>query len=43
MRKWVMKHASAIVSLVGILTLIPMVRTCRMFIGQPEVPDELIR
>ena len=43
MRKWVAKHASAIVSLVGVLTLIPMVTTCRMFIGQPKVPDELIR
>ena len=43
MRRWVVKHASAIVSLVGVLTLIPMVTTCRMFIGQPKVPDELIR
>ena len=39
MRKWVAKHASAIVSLVGVLTLIPMVTTCRMFIGWPEVPN----
>ena len=39
MRKWVAKHASAIVSLVGVLTLIPMVTTCRMFIGRPEVPN----
>ncbi len=39
MRKWVAKHASAIVSLVGVLTLIPMVTTCRMFIGQPKVPE----
>jgi hypothetical protein len=34
MRKWVAKHASAIVSLVGVLTLIPMVTTCRMFSGE---------
>ena len=32
-------NASAIVSLVGVLTLIPMVTTCRMFIGWPEVPN----
>jgi cyclic lactone autoinducer peptide len=43
MRRWILKHASGIVTLVGLISLIPMTTTCRMFIGQPDVPDELIR
>ena len=31
------------IALVGIIKLVPMTTTCRMFIGLPEVPEELIQ